>query len=157
MHSHDGTWGFLKLFTTLVFCVVAVMWLQGTIGKDRTVLVIFALIGVILFAGGAIFMHLNQKMTLGAITKFNADDAQIDKFRMQSFKALASGESALQRAQAQLTVLDAKRVSRLAEQQAKLLTDAERAKWDAQQQPATTGASAWSWDTDDGEQWTGWE
>lgn len=154
--NDNAVWGVCKLFLVLGFIILAVMWLEDTIGKDRTVLVIFALIGVILFAGGALFAHLNQKMTLGAVTKFNADDAQIDKYRMQSFKALAAGDAAMRRAQAQLTVLDAKRVDRLAAQQAKLLTDAERQRWEAQQRQAQP-ADTWSWDDDndsgDFQQW----
>lgn len=146
MYMHDGTASFLKWCLALGFIVLAVWWLDGAIGQDRTVLVVFALIGVILFAGGALFAHMNQKQTLGAITKFNADDAQIDRYRQQSFTALATGDAAKKRAAAQLQVIHARLVDRLASQQAKLLTDTERAKWEAQQQPAT--ADAWGWDDD---------
>lgn len=146
MYNHSGTWDFLKLLTVLVFICVAVWWLQSNIGANYTVLVIFALVGVIIFAGGALFAHMNQKTTLDALTKFNANDAQIDRYRQQSFKAMAQGESAMQRAAAQLTVLDAKRVNQIATQQAKLLTDAERQRWEAQQQPVKT--DAWTWDDD---------
>lgn len=145
MYGHSGTWDFLKLFSILAFIGLSVWWLDGAIGANYTLLIVFALVGVILFAGGALFAHANQKMTLGAITKFNADDAQIDKFRMQSFKAMAQGESAMQRAAASLTVIDAKRIGKLADQQAKLLTDTERAKWELSQQPQ---ADTWSWDDD---------
>lgn len=139
---HSGTTDFLKLASVLGFIGLSVWWLDGAIGKDYTVLVIFALVGVILFAGGALFAHINQKQTLGAITRFNADDAQIDKFRMASFKAMAQGESAMQKAAAQLTVLDAKRVDQIAAQRAKALTDGiER-----QQQPQV---NAWTWDDDE--------
>ena len=69
---------------------------------------------------------MNQKQTLDAITQFNANDAQVDRYRQQSFKAMAQGESAMQRAAAQLTVLDAKRVTQIADQRAKLLTEAPR-------------------------------
>jgi len=143
MHNHDGTWDFLKLAAVLGFIGLAVWWLDGAIGKDYTVLVIFALVGVIVFAGGAMFAHMNQKMTLDAITKFNANDAQIDKYRLQSFKAMSQGESAMNRAAAQLTVLDARRVNSLATQQAKLLTDAQSRL----AQPAT--AALWDMDSDD--------
>lgn len=142
MYNHSGTTDFLKLVSIFIFIGVAVWWLDGAIGKDYTVLVIFALVGVFLFAGGAFFAHINQKQTLNAITRFNADDAQIDRMRMASFKAMASGESAMQRAAAQLTVLDAKRVDQIAAQRAKALTDGiER-----QQQPQANG---WTWDDDD--------
>lgn len=150
MYNHSGTTDFLKLLAVLGFICLAVWWLQGAIGKDYTVLVIFALVGVLIFAGGALFAHMNQAQTLNAITKFNANDAMTDRYRQQSFKALAQGESAMQRAAAQLTVLDAKRVNQIATQQAKLLTDTERAKWEVeQQQPAQ--ADAWTWDDDAGD------
>lgn len=154
MYGHDGTWSFLKLFSTFVFIGLAVWWLQGVLGGDYTVLVVFAVVGVILFAGGALFAHMNQRMTLDAMTKFNANDSQIDRYRMQSFKALASGESAMQRAAAQLQVLDAKRVNQIAQQQAKLLTDTERERWQMQQQGQT--ADAWTWDDDNGAEFQEW-
>lgn len=135
MYMHNGTTDFLKWLSALVFICVAVWWLDGAIGSDLTVLVIFALVGVILFAGGALFAHMNQKQTLDAITKFNASDAQVDKVRMQSFKAMVNGQAALDKAAAQLTVLDAKRVDKIAEQRAKLLTDGQQAQTDA-----------WTWD-----------
>lgn len=142
MYNHDGTWDFLKLASVLIFIGAGVWWLQGAIGQDYTVLVIFALIGVILFAGGALFGHMNQKQTLDAITKFNANDAQIDRYRMQSLKAGSQAEAAMQKAAAQLTVLDARRVDRLADQRAKvLLTDSR------QTQPAP--ADTWAWDAED--------
>lgn len=149
MYSHDGTWDFLKLASILFFICIAVWWLQSAIGTDYTVLVIFALVGVLIFAAGAMFAHVNQKTTLDAITKFNANDAQIDKYRMQTMREASKGEAAMQKAAAALTVLDAKRVNQIAGQQAKLLTDTERAKWEAQrrqQLPITT--DDWSWDDD---------
>lgn len=147
---HEGTTSFLKLASVLVFISVAVMWLQSVLGGDYTVLVIFAFVGVVLFAGGALFAHANQKMTLDALNKSNAQDAQIDRYRMQSFKAMASGDAAMQRAAAQLQVLDAKRVAKLADQQAKLLTDTERERWQLQdQQRQQENAETWTWGDDD--------
>lgn len=145
---HSGTTDFLKLISIFISIGVAVWWLSGAIGTDYTVLVIFALVGVILFAGGAMLSMAIQKNTLNAVAKFNADDAQIDKYRMQSFKALASGQSAMDRAAAQLTVLDAKRVDRIAQQQAKLITDTERQRMELQQQ-SQQQSDVWTWDADD--------
>lgn len=155
MYNHSGTTDFLKLLTVLVFICSAVWWLQSNIGADYTLLIIFALVGIVIFAGGALFAHMNQKQTLDAITKFNANDAQVDRYRQQSFKAMAQGESAMNKAAAQLTVLDAKRVDRLAAQQAKLLTDGERAKWEAQQRPQQSDVWAWDGDSDD-DAFAGW-
>lgn len=150
MYNHDGTTDFLKMVSILIFIGVGVWWLQGAIGQDYTVLVIFALVGVILFAGGALFAHMNQQSTLNAITKFNANDAQVDRYRLQSFKAQAQGEAAMQRAAAQLQVIDAKRIGKLADQQAKLLTDAERVSWQAKQDAQQPATATWSWDDDSG-------
>ena len=142
MYNHSGTTDFLKLLAVLVFICIAVWWLQGAIGQQYTVLFILALFAVAVFAGGAMFTHMNHKQTLDAITKFNANDAQIDRYRMASFKAQSQGEAAMQKAAAALTVLDAKRVGRLADQQAKLLVDGQR-----QAQPASN--ETWAWDADE--------
>ena len=143
MYSHDGTWDFLKMLLIFVFIGISVWWLDGAIGKDYTVLVIFALVGVIIFAGGAMYGHVNQKMTLDAITKFNANDARIDAARMQTFKSMAAGQSAMQKAAAQLTVLDAKRIDKIADQRAKMMiTD---------QQAVNSTDETWTWDEDDSE------
>ena len=141
MNFHNGTTDFLKMLSVFVFIGISVWWLDGAIGKDYTVLVIFALIGVIIFAGGAMYGHVNQKMTLDAITKFNANDARIDAARMQTFKSMAAGQSAMQKAAAQLTVLDAKRIDKIADQRAKMMiTD---------QQAANSTDETWTWDDED--------
>lgn len=156
MHMHDGTTDFLKIVSVLGFIVLAVWWLNGAIGSDYTVLVIFALVGVLLFAGGALFTHMNQKMTLDAFNKANANDAQIDRYRMQSFKALAGGEAAWQKAAAQINVLDAKRTHQLAQQQAKLLVDTERERWQMQQQQQPQEDAWATWEEDD-QSFGGWQ
>lgn len=153
MHMHDGTTDFLKIVSVLGFIILAVWWLNGAIGSNYTILVIFALVGVLLFAGGALFTHMNQKMTLDAFNKANAQDAQIDRYRMQSFKAMASGDAAWQKAAAQINVLDAKRTHQLAQQQAKLLVDTERERWQMQQQPDDAWAT---WGEDDNDSFQEW-
>ena len=141
MNFHNGTTDFLKMLSVFVFIGISVWWLDGAIGKDYTVLVIFALVGVIIFAGGAMYGHVNQKMTLDAITKFNANDARIDAARMQTFKSMAAGQSAMQKAAAQLTVLDAKRIDKIADQRAQMMiTD---------QQAANSTDETWTWDDED--------
>lgn len=146
MHNHSGTTDFLKMVTIIGAVFWTVNWIAGIIGGSTTLIMLGAIVLVVVFAGGALFAHMNQKQTLDAITKFNANDAQIDKYRMASFKALAQGESAMQKAAAQLTVIDAKRVNTIATQQAKLLTDTERARWDAEHQAQTS--DTWTWDDD---------
>lgn len=133
-NSNSGLWSVLRLTMVLGFVIVAVRWLQGGIGQEYTTLVIFALVGVFLFAGGALFAHMNQKQTLDAITRFNSTDAQTDRYRQQSFTALARGDAAMQKAAAQISVLDARRVDQIAQGRAKLLVDNHRAQWEVEQQ-----------------------
>jgi hypothetical protein len=138
----------LPIVAVLTFIGISVWWLESRFDSTVAVIVIGGAIGVICFMGGALLTHLTQRTTLEHLNRFNQSDAQVDRYRMQSFKALASGESALQRAQAQLTVLDARRVDRLAQQQSKLLIDTERQKWEVQRGRRQT-ADAWTWDDDE--------
>ena len=157
MNMHSGTTDWLKMVTVIGFIVLVFWWLEGAIGKSGAVWVAGALVLVLVFAGGTLFAHVNQKMTLNAITRFNADDAQIDRVRMQSLKSFASGESAMQKAAAQLTVLDAKRINQIAQQQAKLLTDTAHEKWELQNRQQET-ADTWTWDDEGaGDNFARWE
>jgi len=151
---HSGTTDFLKLASVFIFVGLAVWWLESRFDSLVAVIVVGGLFGVIFFAGGALLSHMIAKSTMQNITKFADRDAQTDRFRMQSFKALAQGESAMQRAAAQLTVLDARRVDQIAAQRAKLLTDGiERQPqpdndvwtWD-EDQPAESGATFQVWE-----------
>jgi len=135
---HDGTTDFLKLLSIFIFICVAVWWLDGAIGSDYTVLVIFALVGVIIFAGGALFAHLNQQSTLNAITKFNANDAQIDKYRMQTMKQIASGQTAKDKADAQVKVLEMKQIEEKEKQ------TEESAFWTYDEDDANADFEEWS-------------
>jgi len=140
MHS-DRMWGFMTVVAILGFIALSVSWLQGSIGIDKTLLTIGALVGVIVFAGGGIFAYSVQRITLDSVTRFNQRDAMTDRYRQATFKELARGESAQVRADAQLRVLDARRVDKLAQQRARLLVDTrqqqqaqQRNAWDASEQ-----------------------
>lgn len=154
----NSTADFLKIAAVLGFIGVAVWWLESRFDSLVAVIVIGGLFGVFFFAGGALLSHATMKAVLEQLTKFNQGDAQTDRYRMDSFKAMAQGQSALQKAMAQLTVIDAKRVDKLASQQAKMLTDTERVKWDMQKQAKQPQNATWSWDDDDanGEEFAGW-
>lgn len=153
MYNHSGTTDFLKLATVLGFVALAVWWMESRFGVSITGIALMAVSGAGLIGLGLLLAHLIQKSSLDALTKFNAQDAQIDRYRQQSFKALAQGEAAMQKAAARLTVLDANRVQRLASKEAKLLTDMERQKWEGQR---TVDAEDWTYDDDgdgDYEEW----
>ena len=134
---------FLTILTAVIFVGVAVWWLESRFDALVAVMVIGTLVGALFFTGGALLSHMIAKSTMSSITQFAQRDAQTDRYRQQSFKALAEGDSAMQRAAAHLTVLDARRVDGLAQQRAKMLTGPSPVA----EQP--TG-DVWSWDDDQG-------
>lgn len=146
-------WG--RVVTIIViptFITAAVWWLESRFDSLVAVIIIGGLFGVFFFAGGALLSHMIAKSTMQNVTSFAQKDAQTDRYRMASFKAMAQGEAAMQRAAAQLTVLDAKRVDGLAQQRAKVLAGpvAEQPTGDAwswdDEQPASNGASFAVWE-----------
>ena len=146
MYSHDGTWDFLKIVVVMGFIILAVRWIEGQVGGQYTVIGIGILIILAFILVIALLFHMRDKMLLESMTKFNANDAMIDRHRQQSFTALARGDAAMQKAAAQITVMDAKRVDQLAGQRAKLLTDAEREKWHLEQRRRQQQDNAWGFD-----------
>lgn len=133
-------WG--RVITIIVvpaFITAAVWWLESRFDSLVAVIVIGGLFGVFFFAGGAFLSHMIAKSTMQNVTQFAQKDAQTDRYRMASFKAMAQGEAAMQRAAAQLTVLDAKRVDGLAQQRARML---------AGPGPVAEQPTSWSWDDD---------
>ena len=133
-------WGrIVTIIAVPAFITLAVWWLESRFDSLVAVIVIGGLFGVVFFAGGALLSHMIQKNTLNAVTSFAQKDAQTDRYRQQSFKVLAQGESAMQKAAAQLTVIDAKRVEGLAQQRARMLA----APAPVAEQPS---GDTWSWD-----------
>lgn len=139
-NNNDRLFSFLSLVAILGFIALGVSWLQDGIGIDKTIIVIGALVGVLIFAGGGIFAYSIQRITLDAIARFNGSDAQIDRYRQSTFREIARGETAERRADATLRVLDAKRVDQIAQQRAGLLVDLERQQWEQRQQQDAWGA-----------------
>lgn len=135
-------WG--RIVTIIVvpaFITLAVWWLESRFDALVAVLVIGTLMGALFFTGGAFLSHMIAKSTMANVTQFAQRDAQTDRYRMASFKAMAGGQAAMDRAAAQLTVLDARRVDGLAQQRARMLAGPAPVA----EQPA---GDAWSWDDD---------
>jgi hypothetical protein len=141
MYSEKRSDGSRALVTiaVLIFIGVAVWWLESRFNALTVILVIGALLGVACFAGGALLTNMTQRHTMENLAKFNANDAQVDRYRMQGFKEMARGDAAWQKANAQLALLDARRVDQLAQQRAGILVDAQR-------QPAQDDSAQW-WNT----------
>ena len=138
----DANWGRSSsnalgiLVVVIVAVFVGVWWLEDRFGSNVALMVIAAVFGIICFAGGALIMLASQARTLDGITQFTAKDAMIDKFRMQSVLEAARGQSARDKAQAQIDVINEKRVQQLADQYAQ----ARVAKYqiETKQEPAPT-------------------
>ena len=137
---HSGTTDFLKILAVFAFVGVAVWWLESRFDALVAVLVVGTIVGAVFFAAGAFLSHAISRSTMQNLTKFADSDAQTDRYRMQSFKSLAQGDAAMQRAAAQLTVLDAKRVDALAQQRARAIA--------AEQRQLPAPADLWGMDDD---------
>lgn len=142
------------VMTVAVFAVVAVWWLESRFGKEMTGYALIGLFGVLCVLVGQIINLASTRSTLQSAADFNQHTAGVEKFRQQAFKELVKGDAHERRAAAQITVLDARRVDKLAAQRAKLLTDAERERWELQQQ--RSARPAWA-DDDDGDSFSEWE
>jgi hypothetical protein len=110
---HEGTTDFLKL--TLIVGSIAgfLWWLHTSFGPyyalGAVIIAVILLFGTLMFVAGSFNAHKIQKSTMEGISKFNAQDATIDRYRMQSLRVLAQGESAKQKADSQLKVIEAKK------------------------------------------------
>jgi hypothetical protein len=114
---HEGTTDFLKLFTITVAVGGFLVWLRSDFGPYAAIgaVIVFVILtfGTVMFVIGSKHSAKVQKDTMDGISKFNAQDATIDRYRMQSLRVLAQGESAKQKADSQLKVIEAKKELRL--------------------------------------------
>lgn len=114
---HEGTTDFLKLFSILAAIGGFLWWLRTDFGPNFALgsIVVFVILtfGTIMFVIGSKNSAKIQKDTMDGISKFNAKDATIDRYRMQSLRVLAQGEASKQKADSQLKVIEAKKELRL--------------------------------------------
>lgn len=151
--SSSNALGILVIVVVAVF--VGVWWLEDRFGSNTALMVIAAVFGIICFAGGALIMLASQARTLDGITQFSAKDAMIDKYRMQSMLEAVRGQSARERAQAQIEVINEKRVQQLADQYAQ----AKVAKYQIEAKQEQAPNRSWYEDDDIDGAWTvqSWE
>ena len=113
----EGTTDFLKLALIVGSIACLLWWLRNDFGPNYAlgalIVAVILLFGTLMFVAGSSNAHKIQKDTLEGISKFNAQDATIDRFRMQSLRVIAQGETAKQKAVSQLKVLQAKKELRL--------------------------------------------
>jgi len=150
MNNGRGNGGMATIIVTLTaLIVIGVWWIESRFGATMTGYVLVGLGGVICLIIGFILSLASTKSAMQTAADFNRDLAGVEKYRQQAFKEFARGDSHERRAAAQITVLDARRVEKLAAQRAKLLTDAERERWELQQQ--RQARPAWAVDDGDGD------
>src|SRR4051812_1824492 len=125
------------VLAALVFLGIGVWWMESRFGAIFAMAVVGSLLGAVLVIAGNLLGLANSRSTLEAAARFNESLALTEQHRQMTHREYAKGEAAAQKADAQLRVLDAKRVDQLAQQRAKLLVDLER------QPPAPAPAPLW--------------
>jgi thiol:disulfide interchange protein len=116
------------VFGVVMFLTMAVWWLESRFDKSAVIMVIGGLFGILCFAGGALLNHMNARAVLQNVVQFVMADAQVDRYRMLSVAEHSKGETAWHRAAAQMQVLDAKRIERMADERARIMVDTEMQK-----------------------------
>ena len=114
---HEGTTDFLKLSIIIVSIAGFLYWLHSSFGPyyalGAVIIAVILLFGTVMFVAGSGLAHKIQKNTLEGISKFNAQDATIDRYRMQSLREIAKGQSWQVKAEAQKQLVELKQQKRL--------------------------------------------
>lgn len=137
----------------LGFIILGMWWLETRFGAGMAFNVLMGITHLVAFAAGAVLSFAITRGSLRAVNEYAKTDAQVDRYRQQSFKEQARGDSAFKRAAAQMGVIDARRLDRLANDRAKAILQRDR--------EAQRPVDSWSWDDqeddDDSLATTGWE
>lgn len=114
---HEGTTDFLKTFIILFAIGLFLWWLRNDFGSTyalgAVIVAVILLFGTVLFVLGGVHSHKIQKDTMDGISKFNAQDATIDRYRMQSLREISKGQSWQLKADAQKQIIDYKAEKKL--------------------------------------------
>ena len=134
----------ITIIAILGFICLAVWWIESRFGATMTGFVLVGIGIALAIVIGFVLNMVSTKNVMSNLAEFNKYDAQTDRYRMLAHKEFARGEAAQQKADAQLRVIDARRVDQLAQQRAKALIDVERQKWQGQQQPEAPEDDWWT-------------
>jgi hypothetical protein len=137
------------LAVLFVFLAIPVMWLESRFGSISAIATVGGFIGVAVFAGGAamaskIQHNANQHTAdiIASVEETRGRYAMVQReYARQDREQLA--------AYAKFQTIDVQQVNRLATQQARLLVDTERERWDLRQQQQAQPAAAWANDGGD--------
>lgn len=108
MKMHDGTWDFFKLFIILLSAGLFLFWLRHDFGANVALIAVVLCAGTVFFIAGSLLSTYIQKSTMDQISKFNAQDATIDRFRMQSLRESIKADSFRVKIDAQKELIDYK-------------------------------------------------
>lgn len=145
MKFHDGSWEFLKMAIIIVAIAGFIFWLRYDFGMNVALIAVILTAGTVFFIGGTILSYYIQRSTLDQISKFNAKDATIDRYRMQTTREIAKGESYRIKVESQKQLMDYKNEQKLIAQQNKQLpiksTNELETFWDSNE---TVNLEDWS-------------
>jgi len=126
---------------------LAVSWMEQRFGAPVAAAAAFSILGCIILGAGVVLNQRSTKHTFDMIADLRASDAEIRRADTSVERERARLEREQFTHNARLATIDVQRVNQLATQQARLLVDTERQRWDmqAQRQPAA------AWAMDDGD------
>ena len=112
MYNHDGTISFLKWLLIVISGGLLLWWLRNDFGSEFALVALILCFGTIFFVLGSLFNSYNSQKLLDLLTKFNAQDATIDRFRMQSLHESTKAETYKIKVNAQKELIDYKQSQR---------------------------------------------
>lgn len=115
--NNESMWDFFKLFSILGSIGGFLYWLHVSFGPSYALgaIIVFVVLtfGTIMFVIGSKHSAKVQKDTMDGISRFYAQDATIDRYRMQSLREIAKGQSWQLKADAQKQIVDYKNQQKL--------------------------------------------
>ena len=113
---HEGTTDFLKLSIIIVSIAGFLYWLHSSFGPyyalGAVIIAVILLFGTVMFVAGSGLAHKIQKNTLEGISKFNAKDAMIDRYRMKSLHEATKANAYQVKLETQKQLIDYKQAQK---------------------------------------------
>ena len=124
----------------------SVMWAESRFGTTWTAAAVLCLIGVGIYMLSQYMTQRSVKHTLDAVADFQASNAEIYRANANVDRERARLEREQFAANARVVTVDVQNTRRLAQQQAGLLVDLERERWNLQQQAQQQPAQVFAMD-----------
>ncbi len=139
------------LVALIIYSVAgAVSWAESRFGTTWTAAAVLCLIGVGTYMLSQYMTQRGVKHTLDAVADFQASNAEIYRANANVDRERARLEREQFAANARVVTVDVQNTRRLAQQQAGLLVDLERERWNLMRQQTQPQPAAWAMqDADD--------